>query len=305
MVRHAVRRLPGAHTYSCGACARQGDCTNKGSAAEAKYQAGAEVAAPGDDAVSEVADFRRTHTLTATQVTAGADPRLVEAVPTLMESNPVVAPGGGAAGGNARAPRGTVEAGAPSAASERPPRANSADAHDVHNVAATARMASGGALVAIGRWQGTHRIGADAPLDAAAVASEPAVDARCLFGLLPFEMLCAVLAWLDWETLLKAVPAVCRTWRAVCRDLVPAVFEFPEDTRLGDGVLRAIWARFKKTRVVTLGWCRAAHCVTIEVVEELVMRCGQLRRLELTRCRLDVARLMVVVRAVPHLQVFG
>ena len=40
--------------------ARQGNCTNKDSAAEAKYRDGADVAASGGDAVSEVADSARS-----------------------------------------------------------------------------------------------------------------------------------------------------------------------------------------------------------------------------------------------------
>lgn len=156
----------------------------------------------------------------------------------------LVAPGGGAAGGTARASRDTVETGTGSAAPERPFRANLADDHDVHEEAATAREASGGALVAIGRWReavlrlrsgGTQPTGEDAALGGGAAAAVPEVEARCLFDLLPFEMLSVVLAWLDWETLLVAAPAVCRVWRAVCRDLVPAVFEFPERVCLGDG----------------------------------------------------------------------
>ena len=35
------------------------------------------------------------------------------------------------------------------------------------------------------------------------------------------------------------------------------------------------------------------------------MQCGQLRRLELTECRLDVARMMPAVVALPHLEAFG
>ena len=118
-------------------------------------------------------------------------------------------------------------------------------------------------------------------------------------------MLSAVLAWLDWRTLLVAAPAVCRTWRAVCRDHVPAVFEFPERVRLGDGVLRAIGARFRKTRGVALGFHDGYHRVTTGAVEGLVMQCGQLRRLKLTTCRLDVARLMPAMAALPQLRDLG
>ena len=63
-----------------------------------------------------------------------------------------VEPGGGAARGTAPASRGTIETGTHRAAPERPPRANSADIDEVHEEAATAREASGGALVAVGRW---------------------------------------------------------------------------------------------------------------------------------------------------------
>ena len=209
--------------------------------------------------------------------------------------------------------RDTVETGTRSAAPERPPRANSAEMDGVHEEATAAREASGGALEAINQWRGmvfrspsggVYPIGADAALAESEAAAVPAVEARCLFDLLPFEMLSAVLAWLDWETLLVAAPAVCRTWRAVCRDLVPAVFEFSERV-LEDGVLRAIGARFRKTRGVALGPCwNPHHRVTTEAAEGLVMQCGQLRRLELTSCRLDVARMMANVVALPHLQVF-
>ena len=53
--------LRGAHlarTFSRGA--RQGDCSNREPAAEAKYHDGADVPASGGDAVSEVADSARS-----------------------------------------------------------------------------------------------------------------------------------------------------------------------------------------------------------------------------------------------------
>ena len=53
--------LRGAHlarTFPRGA--RQGNCTNKESAAEAKYHDGADAPASGGDAVSEVADSARS-----------------------------------------------------------------------------------------------------------------------------------------------------------------------------------------------------------------------------------------------------
>ena len=152
---------------------------------------------------------------------------------------------------------------------------------------------------------GVYPIGADAALAGSEAAAVSEVEARCLFDLLPFEMLSAVLAWLDWETLLVAAPAVCRTWRAVCRDLVPADFEFPKDVELGDGVLQAIGARFRKTRAVAFGHDFCAHRVTTGAVEELVMQCGQLRRLELPSCQLDVARLMPAMAALPQLHDLG
>jgi hypothetical protein len=213
-----------------------------------------------------------------------------------------VEPGGGAARGTAPASRGTIETGAHRAAPERPPRANSADMDEVYEGAVTVREASGGALEAISQWRGM----AGAALAENEAAAVPVVEARCLFDLLPFEMLSAVLAWLDWETLLKAAPAVCRVWRAVCRDLVPAVFEFPDGVRVGDGVLWAIGARFRKTRGVTIGLLfRCHHRATTGAVEELVMQCGQLRRLKLTSCELDVARLMPAMAALPHLHDLG
>ena len=62
MVRHAALRPSGAHTYSCGA--RQDDHSTEEHAAEAQYHAeaveGADVAAHGGDAVSEVADSARS-----------------------------------------------------------------------------------------------------------------------------------------------------------------------------------------------------------------------------------------------------
>ena len=92
----------------------------------------------------------------------------------------------------------------------------------------------------------------------------------------------------------------------MCHDLVPAAFEFPGNSIVGDGVLRAIGARFKKTRGVSLSTiCGAYHPVTAEAVEGLVMQCRQLRRLELTSCSLDTTRLMPAVVALPQLQVFG
>ena len=180
---------------------------------------------------------------------------------------------------------------------ERPPRAFSADMDEVHTKAAAAREASGDGLAVIDGWRGmvfrspsggVYPVGADAPVDGGEEE-----DAASPFDWLPNEMLSAVLAWLDWETLLVAAPAVCRTWRAVCRDLVPAVFEFPQDVRLGDGVLRAIGARFRKARGVALGYygCDGGHRVTSEAVGGLFMQCRQLRRLELTSCRVDMAAL--------------
>ena len=174
------------------------------------------------------------------------------------------------------------------------------------------QAASGGALEAERPGMASRSHSADVqPQMADAVVgegmspAEPGFEARCLFDRLPAEMLSAVLVQLDWKTLLLAAPAVCRTWRAVCRDLVPAVFEFPRTVNLDDGVLRAIGARFKKTRGVAFGQSRNHHRVTNGGVEGLVMQCGQLRRLELTLCRLDVARLMPAVTALPHLQVLG
>ena len=133
---------------------------------------------------------------------------------------------------------------------------------EVYEDAASSREASGEALTAVDEWrgmvsrspsEGAHLVSADAAHGADEAPAEEATEVGCIFEVLPVEMLSAVLAWLDWETLLKAAPAVCRTWRAVCHDLVPAAFEFPGNCKVGDGVLRAIGARFKKTRGVSLG----------------------------------------------------
>ena len=62
MVRHAARRPSGAHMCSYDAC--QDDCATEEHAAEAQYHAeavdGADVAAHGDNAVSEGADSARS-----------------------------------------------------------------------------------------------------------------------------------------------------------------------------------------------------------------------------------------------------
>ena len=137
-------------------------------------------------------------------------------------------------------------------------------------------------------------------------ATTGAADGRCLFELLPVEMLSrvlAILAHLDWETLLKAAPAVCRKWRAVCRDLVPAVFKLPPQLRVGDGVLRAIGTRFRAARGVSLGWCSLDHRATSGAVRELATQCRQLRLLGLKSVRLDVTQLIAAVQAVPNLRV--
>ena len=64
MVRHAAQGPPRAHMCSRGA--RQDDRTSEEHAAEAQYHAeavdGADVAAHGGDAVSEVADSARSPT---------------------------------------------------------------------------------------------------------------------------------------------------------------------------------------------------------------------------------------------------
>ena len=71
-------------------------------------------------------------------------------------------------------------------------------------------------------------------------------------------------------------------------------------------MLRAIGARFRKARGVAFGLMFGdPHRVTTGAVEELVMQCGQLRRLELTGCRLDMARLMPAMAALPHLHDLG
>ena len=75
--------------------------------------------------------------------------------------------------------------------------------------------------------------------DAAPASVDPQMPSP--FDSLPPEMLSAVLARLDSETLLVAAPAVCTRWRAMCREFVPAVFEFV-GVRVFDGVLRAIGA---------------------------------------------------------------
>ena len=138
-----------------------------------------------------------------------------------------------------------------------------------------------------------------------AKAATGAAGGRCLLELLPVEMLSrvlAILAHLNWETLLKAAPAVCRKWRAVCRDLVPAVFEFSDDLCVGDGVLRAIGTRFRAARGVTLGLCYPGNDVTSGAVKELATQCTQLRLLGL-KSMTDVTLLMAAVQAIPNFRI--
>ena len=207
----------------------------------------------------------------------------------------------------------SVDDGSRRGAPVRPPRANSADMDTVHADAAMARETSGEALSAIHRWRGivfrspsggVYPIGVDAALDEGKVPTEEEGEGEqlCLFDLLPPEMLSAVLSWLDWKTLLKAAPAVCKRWRAVCRDLVPAKFEFPYYLSVGDRLLQAIWTRFRTARGVTLGWC---HGVTSGAVQELAMQCRQLRQLKLTSARMDITQLVPAVLAMPNLRVLG
>ena len=126
----------------------------------------------------------------------------------------------------------------------------------------------------------------------ALAASSRSADTDALINCVPGEVLAIVFCHLDAKTLLIAVPAVCRRWREVCAEMMPAVcLDVGWMTTLGwsgypmnpltDAGLTAIAGRFRIAQGAQLRDCTQ---VTDVGIERLAAGCPNLNHLDLGYC---------------------
>ena len=107
----------------------------------------------------------------------------------------------------------------------------------------------------------------------------------------PGDVLAIVFCYLDSKTLLIAAPAVCRQWRRLCAEMMPAVTLDVGWATVGgkwatnpltDAGLKALASRFRTVQGVHLAGCLQ---LTLGGIEQLAVDCPGLNRLDLGECR--------------------
>ena len=121
----------------------------------------------------------------------------------------------------------------------------------------------------------------------ALAASTGSADTDALINHMPGGVLSMVFCYLDSKTLLIAAPAVCRWWRRVCAEMMPAVnldvswattgAKWCKENPLTDMGLNAIVGRF---RIVQGGNLRGCRQVTDVGIDRLAVGCPKLSHLD-------------------------
>ena len=126
---------------------------------------------------------------------------------------------------------------------------------------------------------------------AAQAASTGSADTDALINHIPDGVLLMVFYYLDSKALLTAAPAVCRWWRRVCAEMMPAVnldVSWATPDRLGmenpltDAGLNGLISRFRIVQGANLARCKQ---VTDVGIERLAAGCPNLSHLDLNGCK--------------------
>ena len=114
-------------------------------------------------------------------------------------------------------------------------------------------------------------------------------DSDAVINHLPGDVLAIMFCYLDSKTLLIAAPAVCRQWRRLCAEMMPAVTLDVGWATVGgkwatnpltDAGLKAL-ARFRKVQGAHLAGCRQ---LTLGGIKQLAVDCPDLNHLDLGDC---------------------